>query len=293
MATGFGLVALPLLLVAGAILFFGQRAGSALGVWTGTLLVGLPFLLLGTNVASGKFSEVSRVLWKAQGGRFQEPHLTELARAMDRGDTAKVRVLATTPGLDFRARDRHGQTILDYAVGRAMYGQATNVEAVRVLIEAGAPIRDGSASANPHLLEAVFSNGDSASLEVLELLLKAGADPNTRSQYDNRPLVFDVNLTTPKLELLARYGADLQVLDVREDRKAWTTLMNAAYMQQWDQAIFFLEHGVPAEYRAPDGNTVATILDDVAAREKASGGVLGEGYERLKTALRANEVGGR
>jgi hypothetical protein len=39
--------------------------------------------------------------------------------------------------------------------------------------------------------------------------------------------------------------------------------MNAVYMKQWAEALFFLQQGLSPDYTAPDGSSVRTILAEV------------------------------
>jgi hypothetical protein len=60
MATGFGIILTPIVLLAGGALWWAQRSGSFGGVLVATLLVGFPFLVLAKNVAMGPLSAIER-----------------------------------------------------------------------------------------------------------------------------------------------------------------------------------------------------------------------------------------
>jgi len=112
-----------------------------------------------------------------------------------------------------------------------------------------------------HLLVAyVFGGNYTNTLPLLDRLLAAGADPNTRN-YEGQPLYFSTYSSRPKLEVLARHGADFTAPDTtRTDRPGWTAAMFAALMGDWDSVLFLLDHGVKADHVAEDGNSLRKII---------------------------------
>jgi len=265
LATAWGLVLLPVVLIAGGALYWAQRSGRAGAVWVATLLVGAPFIVMGFNAVSGSAKSFSRASWRARQGRFDDPVLRQVARAIDAGDTALVRTLATGNRLDWTARDPWGSTIVGHAVRRTGqpyegFGRPADLASVRILFECGAPYTIDAIGPDERLLTFAGSNTDSTSLELMRIYLEHGADADETERYDDAPLVFHANLTVPKLEILAAHGADLQARSQRSDRLGWSTLMNAAYMSNWPVATFLLQHGVAPAYAAPDGPTLDTIL---------------------------------
>jgi len=89
-----------------------------------------------------------------------------------------------------------------------------------------------------------------------------------------------------KLKLLAEHGADMNALNTRSDRRGWTVIMNDAYMQQWPETVYLLEHGAPVDYRAPDGQTLLSVLERKAAEYKEEGREPEPGYTALLGAIR-------
>ena len=67
--------------------------------------------------------------------------------------------------------------------------------------------------------------------------------------------------------------------------------MNAAYMQDWELALFFLAEGVPHDYQAPDGNTLAKVLAEREEKYKAYQETPPPGYLELQRALGARMPG--
>jgi hypothetical protein len=295
MATGFGIVLAPIVLLAGAALWWAQRSGSFGGVFAATLLVGLPFLILAKNVVMGPVSAIERAIRRSGEGKFTNPALTGIASAIARGDTAAVRELAATPGIDFSARDRKGRTILGIAVSRATDGNASSgdIELVRMLVAAGAKYADDAIQENGRMFaDVVFDSGD-RNAELIDLLLVAGADPNATERWDGRPLLLHYSMTVAKARVLLAHGANLQVRDTRTDRPEWDVLMNAVYTKNWALASFYLEQGVDTAWKAKDGKTVRDVLGEVQAFERSvrdsaafhKPDALGPGYDAFVSAL--------
>ena len=57
-------------------------------------------------------------------------------------------------------------------------------------------------------------------------------------------------------------------------------------MSDWDKALFLMEHGVSPDYRAPDGNTVESLLKEVAKLSTASGSIPKPGFQRVSDRLK-------
>ena len=276
LATAWGLILLPVVLVAGGALLWAQRSGRPIAVWSATTVLALPFLAGLFNATTELVKSMERGAWRARQGGFEDHALRQVAAAIDAGDTALVRRLATGTRLDWSARDPWGSTILGHAVRRAGqpydgFGRPEDLASVRILFEAGAPYTMDALAPDERLLTYAGYNTDSVSLELMRIYLDHGADPNERERFDDVPLVLHQNLTVPKLELLAAHGADLQVRSEREDRRGWSTLMNAAYMSNWPVATWLLQHGVAPDYVAPEGMTLDSILVADSSYEELHG----------------------
>lgn len=268
------LMAVPMAIAAG-LLVWGQRSGLKAPLLIGAAITTLP-LTIGLLVgAKGLVRKMSRNLSLARQGRFQDGRLTAIARAIDARDLPKVKGLLQGPPPDFKARDAFDRTILGHAVTRAldsMEGSDAHVEAVRLLVQAGAkPAEDalrpsdGSYASRQPLLESVAGDNSPRGLALLGILLDAGADPNIKSQYDEHAIFFEAWINAPKLEILAKHGAELNALDGRSDRKGYSLLMNAVVYQNWTEAAWLLEHGVSPDVKGEDGATVDSLLKE--ARE--------------------------
>jgi hypothetical protein len=288
MARGYALLLAPVLLIAGILLVQGQRVGSRWAILAGTLIVALPFLLFAWNLFTDAGSGLARTISRSREGKYADARLTAIARAIDAGDPAAAAAAIRGPKLDFAARERNGSTILGYAVKRALAWNAPpkRMPIVRLVLEAGAPVVDGVEAEGVPLVANVADNADPRTVELLDMLLAHGGDPNATLPFDPEPLVFSVNLTLDKARVLVRHGADLKALAKSGGREGWTPLMFAAERGDWDVALFLLESGAPAELAGKDGSTARSIAEGAARQERESGasGTPSE-YDRLVAAL--------
>jgi len=269
MARGFAFVLGPLLLVATALFVWGQRGGPRVAFWAGFAVMAIPLVaIVGSRLAT-TIGSLDLAAGKARSGTFPDRRLTRLARAIEKNDTATVRVMLAEAPVDFTARSRRGRTILGRAVEHAnAHGSPPEaVETVRMLFAAGAtPVPNViepefyRGDLDAHLLVAYLFGGNSPNtLPLLDMVLAAGADPNTRN-YEGQPLYFSTSSTRPKLEVLAKHGAVFTAPDTRTDRIGWTAAMFAAQISEWDLVLFFLDHGVRGDHVAPDGTSLRTIV---------------------------------
>ena len=257
------------LLAAGSLFVWGQRGGPRVALWARLGLMALPIIAIVRARTSGALRRLDLATGHRRGRAFADERLTRLAKSIEADDVDAVRASLARGTVDFGARNRGGRTILGVAVEHALEPTATPaaIESVRLLLDAGATpvpnaIRDDPVMAEPdaHILVAhVFGSDGSNALPLLDLLLGAGADANARD-HDARPLYLAPFLTRPKLETLARHGADFSALDTREDRAGWTAAMVAAHLGNADLVRFFLDHGVSADHIAPGGMTLGRIV---------------------------------
>lgn len=290
MARGFALILAPILLLAAALFVWGQRGGPRAAFWAGFGVMTIPLALIALNAAKGTLRSVDLAAGKALYGKFDDARLTKLARAIERNDTARVRSIIAEGPIDFTARSRRGRTIFGRAVEHATgsYEPPEAVEIVRMLLKAGAtPVTNAiepefsQGDLDAHLLVAyVFGGNSPNTLPLLDLLLSAGADPNTRN-YEGQPLYFSTYSSLPKLEVLARHGADFTALETtRIDRKGWTGAMFAIEMTDYDTALFLLDHGVSPDQVGADGSTLRSLVS-----AKADEGEASEPFQKLRSRL--------
>jgi len=294
-ATGYGIVLLPLVLIAGALLYWGQGSASKVVQGAALLVVALPFLVGGglwVNNAINNAGDRRRV---AVAGDFTDPRLTALAHAIEKRDQGALAALLAQGGqIDWQARNNSDATLLGHAIRAVLddYSGDQGVALVGMLLAHGAPLTADPTRPGEPLLAAILGGNTPGTVALLQLVLDAGADPNAPDR-DGLPLIHITNSWhgAEKLKLLAAHGVDLQARNNRRDRPQWSALMNAAYMQDWELALFFLAHGVSADYRAPDGNTLATILAERAEKYAAYQETPAPGYLELQRAAGVPKTG--
>ena len=290
MARGFAIVLGPLLLLAAALFLWGQRGGPRFAFWAGFAIMAIPLAFIIKNSVVGRFNSFELARGRALYGKFDDGRLTKLARAIEAEDTAAARAIIAEGPIDFTARSRRGRTILGRAIEFAGSHDSspTALESVRMLLEAGGkPLPNVierefyQGDLDAHLLVAfVFGGNSPNTVPLLDMVLAAGADPNTRN-YEGQPLYFSTYATRPKLEVLAKHGADFTVLETtRTDRAGYTGAMSMAELGNWEIVLFLLDHGVPADYVAPDGNSLRKIVA-LKQKERAGDAAMTAVVERL------------
>ena len=289
MRSSMGLILLPVVLIAGALLFWSQRSASNTVRLSVFGVIALPFLIGACLFASNSLQQLSYRLGAAQAGRFSDTRLTGIARAIDRKDYAAERELLKQGTIDWAARDRLDATLLGHAVKRVRDDYAGNppVDGVKILLANGAPLTDSATRPNEHLMETVFDGNSPGSLEMLKAILDAGGNANATDSF-GLPLIHTTSCNLAKLKLLTEHGADLEAPNNRTDRPKWTPLMNAVYMREWDQALYLIQMKVSLDYRAPDGNTIDSVMEDCVKRNGLDNHPE-PGYIQVKAALNRQE----
>lgn len=291
LGTAYGAVLAPIVLLVGGTLLWGTLTGSRPKIVAGALLAALPLFVMIFMTAKGMVRKAGRA-WVATGqGAFQSAALTDLARAIDRGNPAEVERMVRGLKADFSARDKFNRTLLGHAVKKAMDAYATEVETdvVRVLLDNGVPYAADALEPESDWAALTATNALDARNTLLELALKHGADPNARDPWDDQPVIFSPNMTPAKIDLLLKYGADLTRKPARADRKDWTPIMGALADGKWELAHYFLEKGVPTDYVAPDGRSVQALLAEADALAKRMGYATNESAEEFRRAMSARK----
>ena len=269
LGTIYGLVLGGILAVAAAAFIWGQRGGPRIAFVLGLGAMALPLVFLAVSVGGRRLGELDRALGRARGVRFADARVNRAAEAVIAGDTSGLEARLAEGGLDFTARNGDGRTLLGLAVERATDWDAAPgaLASVRVLLNAGVPpAQDALAPARTpaepdgHLLTTWVFHRSPASAQVLDLLLQHGGEVNP-VDADGQPMLMSTEMTLPFLEVLARHGANLAILDTtRADRPTYNGPMTAAVFGNWDQVLFYLDHGLDPGYTAPDGANLRSLV---------------------------------
>jgi len=284
----WALLLLPVLLSAGGLLYWATRSGSKIGLVVSTLLVAVPFLML----AQGKISQmrenaVARAQ-QAEHGQFVDVQLNRVVAAIDAGDTSALQQLLasnTANGvvLNYTERDRAGETLLGFAVTRALAYDASpdKISALRILLQHGVPYAADARKVGQDWSYDALTSGSEHSTEIVSIALNAGADSNQQDRYDRYPIIMSYQLNVPKLQLLVQHGANVHARNERGE----TTLYNMVRFKKFPEALFFLEHGVDFEIAATDGTTMQEELDKGVREYQSQQRPMEPGYEAFIAAL--------
>lgn len=289
---GWGLILLPVLLVAGALLYWGTKSGSKIGTTTATAMVALPFVLLAQGKVKQMRENARYSAQQAEHGQFSDANLNAVVKVIDAGDTTALQTLLASfktnnTLLNYTERDRAGETLLGFAATRAMDYNATTdkVAALRILLQNGVPYAaDARTIGYDWSYEALTSGGDKF-VEISAIALDAGANANQMSRYDNYPVIMSDQVSVPKLQLLVKHGANVHVLNERGE----STLFNMVRFKKFPEALFFLEHGVDPQIANVDGQTARTELEKGVREYESQRRPMEPGYDVFVAALDAHK----
>ena len=205
------------------------------------------------------FSSVASVVNRIRDERqfsgsayFQGPAL-ELAQAMVKGDVELVKQLIPAAG-DLNQPHGGKATLWQFGVLQT-YDTDASMEMLRVLVAAGAdPKRDGSADTLQHAV----ARGPG----LTRFLLEAGANPNVLD-HDGRPVWWGTmgpgedEASTELLRMMLDHGADLRLRAPDGRGPVGIAVAN----RHWFDACLFLERGAEWKQEPLRGGTVAELLE--------------------------------
>ncbi len=244
---GAWLVFLPPLALAAAWLVYtrAQSQGTKTGV---VLFLALPLIQIAAGGAQSLWGTFLSH-WSSQGDAdFPRGSGRDLAHAIAAQDVARVKALLDAGAMKAPNATRPGgETFLRFAFvsafapGSEPSRLAANLEIVRLLLRAGADPNEAAFESNWPLTLAIYRGP-----EAVQTLLDGGADPN-RLDGAGRPLWWDAlgyraeGLRT--LEALLDHGANLNFRTSGSDgygAGAW-----AADREDWDGLLLLLDRGAP------------------------------------------------
>ncbi|BDC50819.1 hypothetical protein F183_A31350 [Bryobacterales bacterium F-183] len=201
---------------------------------------------------------------------FKEAGQRKLAAAIADHDIERVKAALHGAGDLNRIVDKNlpyyvplgdKETLLSFACDNSSDDSDASVEVVRLLLAAGA---------NPNLPPAYPLNVALArSGRVLAILLEAGADPNADHGESRKPVWWSVLVRGKdpdgkKLQLLLAHGADI----TRRESDGAGVLDRALEEDQW-LAVWHLAQRMPAGKDTVVGSEGKTVHDHLAAKVKA------------------------
>ncbi|WP_207005210.1 ankyrin repeat domain-containing protein [Trinickia mobilis] len=193
-----------------------------------------------------------------------------LAQAIEHGDLPEVQQLA--PVTDLNVPGRKDMTILFFAVQEALTRDPKQLEMITVLVKAGAdPLQDV-----PDFGDVLGVVLNSSHYEFLRALLDAGVSSNTTTSKGT-PIIFFVTreATFESLKLLIARGADVNRRDSLRNTPLYEALMNNAL----DQIDFLLAHGAsPNTYNINGVSFSRALLNDIEANASAPNSIT---YKKL------------
>lgn len=199
-------------------------------------------------------------------GQFKDDRLTDAADAIDQENWQKLETLLRNKNIDHDQRDLRDQTLLGYAVMRAIESP-DKLPGIEIIINSGAPLNGkgmAESEQNPYGLDmfsAVYRTRSAHSLALMDLLLEKGIEVQPGSE--GVPILFSEYTDLPRLKLLAKYNVDLSQLDNHSKiNRGWTLLMRAAARSEWEVAEFLIDQGVPVDHIAEDGKSFSSILKE-------------------------------
>lgn len=201
--------------------------------------------------------------------RFFEEQMLELARAISKGDTAKV-VATIKSGADPNGVGREGMTPLIFAFAR---GQK---HVLRTLLENGADpnlrITAPQASEGMRDQSAVTVVAGAPDNDYLRILLEHGGDINAKN-CDGQPILISMlfQRNYEGIDMLLERGADINLTDTSSS----TLLMIMARLADFEHLYYMLQRG--ADFRKKDMGGF-DISDDVF-NYKVNKDEFPEGYE--------------
>lgn len=204
-----------------------------------------------------------------------QPALFAVAQGIVKNDQEAIRAAAKNVP-DLQAPGRDGATLLDFAV-RQSWQRPESVDAIKTLLSLGADPN----YTNGHRDSFAMANAVHASAPVLDAMLEAGGNSNTRDEF-GRPVIlmnwylgYYENQARARLELLLGHGADVNSAMPKDGSDSagyplllYRTAMGLNDSLAYSDALLLLERGADPNRSGADGMTLGNMLMTHQARFK-------------------------
>jgi hypothetical protein len=199
------------------------------------LIAAAPFLYLGGMALMGQMEMAAHSDGKGGFSRFQRGAGQELEAAIRAGDVQMVKSIAARTNLKELGTD--GSTVLGVAMEQ-IAEKGAGTEVMQALLKAGA---DPNAQQSQMPLGSALAWSGKIGLDPARILLDAGANPNARSEFGD-PVYFMAGAAQAHpeaMELVIARGADVRLRSTR----GTSALVSAAQTQNYKALFTLLQHG--------------------------------------------------
>ena len=249
--------ALPAIVLVIAVVLF-TRSPSAIGRTAGLLLAAAPALMLIWLRTSASIAVRQNTNSSGELAHFRAGPLRDVADAISENDSITVARLA--PTVDVNTRGFQDITLLMLAL-RQLEKNPHDLAILRTLLKSGANPNLVAAGELP--LQAAIQRSGVAGAEPAVLLLKAGANPNTKDQF-GKPVFYSATYRTAPPEVLLAMldnGADI----TSRNKDGLSVVFDAAQSNNWKAVLLLLQRG--ADYktgRTVNGETFTQMVESHA-----------------------------
>jgi hypothetical protein len=199
------------------------------------LIAAAPFLYLGGMALMGQMEMAAHSDGKGGFSRFQRGAGQELEAAIRAGDVQMVKSIAARTNLKELGTD--GSTVLGVAMEQ-IAEKGAGTEVMQALLKAGA---DPNAQQSQMPLGSALAWSGKIGLDPARILLDAGANPNARSEFGD-PVYFMAGAAGDDEFHGLRMG--LRGADVRlRSTRGTSALVSAAQTQNYKALFTLLQHG--------------------------------------------------
>ena len=196
----------------------------------------------------------------------------ELAKAIEDGDVDEVKTLAS--GSDLNQPGKHDMTLLFWALGNAINDKktSTHLEVITLLVEAGADPLQPRPQGKSSPAEFALK-GDSA--DWINAMLDGGLSPDVKDKVFHEPIIFQSikAKNTETLQAMLDRGADVN----STNSLGKTLVFDALDNQSYDHVILLLDRGADPAIKAKNGWSMSNALADALDGLKEGS----EQYEKL------------